>query len=60
MTDSPRFFQVGWSKKFRIREIIRLKITGLRDEHNLEEMEGDTCIVGKLTSSRLSYTFAVR
>eukprot|EP00347_Sterkiella_histriomuscorum_P005837 403355081 len=60
LTETPRFFQIGWSKKFRIREILRLRITGQRDEHNLEEMEGDTCVVGKLRSSRLNYTFCVR
>lgn len=35
-------------------------MTGFRDEHNLEELEGETCVVGKLRSSRLSYTFCVR
>lgn len=59
-TETPRYFQIGWSKKFRIREILRLMITGFRDEHNLEELEGETRVVGKLSSSRLSYTFTVR
>ncbi|CDW87826.1 UNKNOWN [Stylonychia lemnae] len=60
LTEVPRFFQIGWSKKYRIREITGLRITGLRDEHNLEELEGETCVVGRLKSSRLSYTFQVR
>ena len=55
-----RYFQIGWRKKFKIRELLRLRVTGCRDEHNLEEVEGDLTCVGMLNSSRLNFTFVVR
>lgn len=34
-TDIPRYFQIGYAKKFNIREIIRLKSCGSEDEYKL-------------------------
>lgn len=59
-TPSPRFLQIGYSKKYKIREILKLRITNVRDEHNLEELVGEMKVVGKLKSSRLNFNFAVR
>lgn len=39
---------------------MKMRITGLRDEHNLEEVEGEMINVGRLGSSRLNYTTIVK
>ncbi len=54
-----RFLQIGWRKKYHLRELIKLKVTGLRDEHNFEEIIGDMVNVGEIAHSRLNYTTAV-
>jgi hypothetical protein len=42
-----------------VRELVKLRITGLRDEHNLEEIVGEMVEVGEIAHSRLRYTTVV-
>ena len=51
-----RYLQIGWKKKYHVRELIKLRITGLRDENKLEEIVGEMVEVGKIAHSRLRYT----
>jgi Kelch motif len=51
-----RFFSIGWRKKFQIRELLKLIVTGLKDEHNLDEILGETADVGKLQFSRVNFS----
>ena len=55
-----RYLQIGWRKKYQVRELIKLRITGLRDEHNLEEIVGEMVEVGEIAHSRLRYTTVVK
>lgn len=34
-TENPRYFQIGYAKKFKIREIMRLKLLDKEDEYKL-------------------------
>ena len=44
-----RLFQIGWKKKNAIRELTKVITSrGSRDEYNLEELECETAVVGKL------------